>query len=120
MGKKLCHVGLSAAHNEYMAMHWANRHVSWMRDLFREMGISLDKPTRLMADNKAANLLAQEEILTTGNQFIRTPYHYNKECERDGVTTVEFIKSQENLADIFTKTVPRQTLEKLLPTIAGY
>ena len=25
--KKLSHVGLSAAHNEYMALQWCNRHV---------------------------------------------------------------------------------------------
>ncbi len=38
--KKLAHVGLSAAHNEYMAAHWANRHTAWLRDLLAEMGIN--------------------------------------------------------------------------------
>ena len=40
VSKKLAHVGLSAAHNEYMAAHWANRHTAWFRDLLEEMGIA--------------------------------------------------------------------------------
>ena len=35
--RKLSHVGLSAADNEYQALHWANRHTRWLRDLLTEM-----------------------------------------------------------------------------------
>ena len=32
VSKKLAYAGLSAAHSEYMAAHWANRATTWLRD----------------------------------------------------------------------------------------
>ena len=68
--KKLAHVGLSAAHNEYMATHWANRASMWLRDLLAEMGLGdvVAEPTPTYGDNRAANLLCEEDITTCGNQ----------------------------------------------------
>lgn len=118
--KKLCHVGLSAGHNEYMALHWVNRHTCWLRDLLREMGLPITEATVTYADNTAANLLSEEDIITMGNQFIRTPYHFTKECVADKIVEVKHIPTEDNLADIFTKSVSRQVLERLLPYVTGY
>ena len=120
--KKLCHVGLSAAHNEYMAMHWANRAVVWLRELLTEIGFKdlVKEPTLVRGDNKAANTLCYEEIITTGNQFIITPYHYNKEVCAQGHVRVVYIRTSENLADLFTKAVVRGTLRHLLDKLLGY
>lgn len=120
--KKLAHVGLSAAHNEYMAAHWANRHTAWLRDLFEEMGVSGvgAAPTITYGDNRAANLLCEEDIVTCGNQFMQVPYHFNKEAVQAGIVEMRYIPTAENLADLFTKSVPRQTLEHLLPTLLGH
>jgi hypothetical protein len=120
--KKLSHVGLSAAHNEYMALHWANRQTQWVRDILIEMDLNdvVDEPTATFGDNKAANLLCEEDIVTKGNQHYRSPYHYNKEMVNDGQVKVHWIASAENLADIFTKAVPRQVLDSLLTRLQGY
>jgi site-specific DNA-cytosine methylase len=120
--KKLAHVGLSSAHNEYMAAHWANRHTAWLRDLLEEMGIKEvgATPTVTYGDNRAANLLCEEDIITCGNQFMQVPYHYNKEAVKAGVVEMRYISTTDNLADIFTKAVPRQVLERLLPSILGH
>jgi hypothetical protein len=120
--KKLAHVGLSAAHNEYMAAHWANRHTAWLRDLLEEMevGDAITKPTPTYGDNRAANLLCEEDIVTCGNQFIQVPYHFNKEAVRSGTVQMVYCPTKQNLADLFTKSVPRQTIQQLLPAIIGH
>lgn len=41
--RQLNHIGLSAAHNEYMALHWAIRHTIWLRDLLTEMGLGISR-----------------------------------------------------------------------------
>ena len=84
--KKLAHVGLSAAHNEYQAAHWCNRHISWLRELLTEIGDgdAIQGPTITFGDNRAAILLSEEDIVSTGNQFITIPYHYNKEVIERG------------------------------------
>ena len=52
-----------------------------MRELLREIGFHdmVAEATIIRGDNKAANTLCYEEIITSGNQFIITPYHFNKE-----------------------------------------
>ena len=120
--KKLAHVGLSAAHNEYMATHWCNRHTCWLRDLLEEieLGEVVAKPTLTHSDNRASNLLCEEDIVTCGNQFMQVPYHFNKEVVERGAVEMQYIATEDNLADIFTKSVSRQTLERLLPHLLGY
>ncbi len=120
--KKLAHVGLSAAHNEYMAAHWCNRHTAWLRDLLTEMGLedAIQGPTITYGDNKAANLLCEEDIITCGNQFMQVPYHYNKEATKMGIIKMMYVPTKLNLADLFTKSVSRQVLQELLPVLLGH
>ena len=122
VSRKLSHVGLSAAHNEYMAIHWAVRHCQWMRDLLREMGFAeyVEEPTLIFGDNRAANLLCEEDIVTLGNQFIRLPFHYTKEQIRARECMVRWIGTDENTADLMTKASSRQVYEKLAPRLLGY
>ena len=120
--KKLRHIGLSSEHNEYMAMHFAHQALVWMRQLFQEMGLDdlLIVPTVMLADNKAANQLSREDIVTCGNQYIYLPYHYNKEVQEEGFSEVQFIKSQENIADLMTKSPDTKVFLELKGPLTGY
>ena len=122
VSKKLSHIGLSAAHNEYMALHWCNRQVMWLRQLLTEIGLRdmVKEPTIVRGDNKAANTLCYEDIVTTGNQFIYTPYHYNKEVCAMKEIQVMFIRSPENTADVMTKATKRGVHRYLAPKLTGY
>ena len=93
----------------------------WLRELFNEIGLdeAIREPTLTLGDNRAAILLSEEDIVSTGNQFITIPYHYNKEVIEEGAVTMQFIPTAHNIADLFTKAVNRQTLERLLPRLIG-
>ena len=120
--KKLRHIGLSSQHNEYMAMHFANQSIVWLRQLLEEMGLKdlIKNPTILWADNKPANILSKEDIVGSGNQYIYQPYHFNKEVQEEGFSRVEYIKSTKNISDLMTKAVSVQTLKDLMPALTGY
>jgi hypothetical protein len=122
ISKKLRHIGLSSEHNEYMTLCFANQAVVWLRQLFKEMGLLqfLEKPTVMLADNIPANTLSMEDIVTTGNQYIYLPYHYNKEVQEDGFVKVKYVKSVMNISDLTTKAVDRQTMKRLEPSATGY
>ena len=62
-------------------------------------------PTTVYADNAQANTLTKEEIVTAGNMYFRTTYHYNKEAVRDGYVDVKYIKTDQNIADALTKAL---------------
>ena len=50
---------------------------------------------------------------------MQVPYHYNKEAVRMGIAIMRYIQSADNLADILTKAVSKQVIERLLPSIIG-
>ena len=122
VSKKANHVGQSASHNEYMAITHAAKHVAWARDLLSELGLEemCPKPTTVWGDNKAANLLSHEDIITCGNQFIQLPYHYTKQEVEAGNIQVLDIVSEDNVADLTTKAYTRQVADKLIPQMTGY
>ena len=119
--KKLAHVGLSASHNEYMAMHWCHRHTTWLRDLLIEMGLGdiVSEPIKTYGDNTAAILLCEEEVISSGNQYIYTPYHYNKEVEVKGIAKALWVPTKQNLADVMTKCVDATTHKNIVPDLTG-
>jgi len=77
-----------------------------------EIGLAdvVKEPTKTYGDNTAAILLCEEDIVTSGNQFMATQYHYNKEVEIDGIAKALWVPTAFNLADIFTKIVLKQSL----------
>jgi hypothetical protein len=85
---KLTHVGINSTYNEYMALHYAIKQIVWMRQLMAEIGLVefITHPTLVWADNKQANKLCTEDLVTSGNMYFRTGFHYNKEACQDGYT----------------------------------
>ena len=120
--QELRHVGLSAAHNEYMALQWCNRHIVWLWRQLVEMGYSdmVSVPTVVRGDNTAANQLCYEDIVTSGKQVIITPYHYNQEVVTLRLVEVKYVKSEDNLADLTTTAVDRTTSARLTDRLSGY
>ena len=75
---KLNHVGINSTYNEYMALHHAIKQIVWVRQLLDEIGLGerITTPTTVYADNKQANTLCSEDLVTAGNMYFRTGYHY--------------------------------------------
>jgi hypothetical protein len=121
VSKKLRHIGLSSEHNEYMAMHFAHQGLVWFRQLLGELGLDdlLDRPTVMFADNKPANTLSQEDIVSMGNQYMYLPYHYNKEVQEEGFSKVCWVASPDNISDLMTKCGGSKEFSTLLKPLMG-
>ena len=87
-----------------------------------EMGLDecVKDPTVLFADNIPANTLAKEDIVTSGNQYIYLPYHYNKEVQEEGHSLVSFIISGDNMSDLLTKAVGTKEFDTLYSGLIGH
>jgi hypothetical protein len=120
--KKLCHVGLSAMHNEYMAARHAASSAVWISQLLTEIGLTcvVNEPIRLYGDNLAANKTAQESFVSTGNQYIYLPYHWIREIVQRGIIAVKYVNTKFNVSDLMTKSVTRQTIVELHERLTGY
>ena len=102
---KLSHVGMNSTYNEYQALTHCIKHLAWMRQLMIELrlGHACSKPIEILADNKQANNLCHEDVVTSGNMYFRTLYHYNKEEVEAGNVKVVYIPTALNCSDINTK-----------------
>ena len=87
---RLHHVGLLSEHNEYMALFLLIKRIVWLRQLLKELGYDsmIFTPTACYGDNVQANRLCKEHFISTGNQYIATQYHFNKEKVESGVVDV--------------------------------
>ena len=90
-----------------------------MRQFLDEMGLSFinEKPAILLADNKPANTLSKEDIITSGNQYIYLPYHFNKEVQEMGFSEVAYVPTLKNVSDLFAKAVDSGTIRRLVPSL---
>ena len=118
--KKLKHVSPTglASHCEYMALAQCTQAVVWLRQLLREPIIT--EPTLVFGDNKQANTLVREAIVTSGNQYIYLPYHFIKEAQMLGYVDVLPVRTALNVADLFTKPVPAAKIRDLMGQMLGY
>ena len=93
----------------------------WVRNLLTEMGLTcfITKPTLVYGDNTAANKLTKDDFISTGNKYIYQPYHWVKELVAGGDIVVEHKRTDLNLADLFTKPVPRQVFDALSRKLKG-
>ena len=109
----------SSNHAEILAIHEASRECVWLRSMTQHIretcGLSSSKnpPTTLYEDNTAC--IAQ--IKGDRTKHISPKLFYTHDLEENGDITVQQICSKDNLADLFTKSLPTATFEKLVQDI---
>ena len=119
---KLNHVGINSSYNEYMALHFYIKQVVWLRQFMIEMGLAqyVTKPTLILADNRQANNLCAEDIVTQGNMYFRTGYHYNKEAVNDRYVCIDYLDTNSNPSDTHTKSLARVKIQQHRPFLHGH
>ena len=61
------------------------------------------------------------DIITSGNQYIYLPYHFNKEDREMGFSEVAYVPTLKNNSDLYTKAsaVESGTIRRLVPSLKG-
>ena len=67
----------------------------------------------LYVDNKAAISLIKNPVLHDRSKHIKIKFHYIRECADRGLIKIDFIQIEEQLGDIFTKSLARVKFEEL-------
>ena len=119
---KLKHEGLSSEHNEYMGLTEALRFCVWMRQLLSEIGLSkiMQKPFVVYGDNIQATNLCKNHFVSTGNQHISMPYHWNRRAVKEGRAVAKWVQTKFNISDVMTKPLEGHTFQLFLSILCGY
>nr|GEV70065.1 retrovirus-related Pol polyprotein from transposon TNT 1-94 [Tanacetum cinerariifolium] len=102
------------AEDEYIAMFGCYAQILWMRSQLTDYDFDFNK-IPLYCDNRSAIALCCNNIQHSGSKNIDTQHHFIREQVEKGVVELFFMTTDYQLADIFTKALPRERFEFLLP-----
>ncbi|PKU73081.1 Retrovirus-related Pol polyprotein from transposon TNT 1-94 [Dendrobium catenatum] len=105
--KKQPTVARSSTEAEYRALATAATDIVWIWRLLAEFRFINSAPTPLYCDNVSAIALAHNPIFHARTKHIEVDYHFIRDFVKSNSTTVHHINTQDQVADIFTKTLPR-------------
>ena len=106
--KKQSIVANSTMESEYIALHELAKQVMWLKKLeFHD----LQKPI-LLVDNQSCIKTANNPIIQDRSRHIAVKYHYIRDLVDSGHILVKYCPNTDMVADILTKPLQRQLLER--------
>jgi hypothetical protein len=87
----------------------------------QELGIYLLKngPIQCFMDNKSAIALANNPVCHKRTKHIRIKYNWLCQKVAEGLVTLIYVQSEQNIADIFTQGLPYPRFMKLVYRVRG-
>ncbi|GKB00233.1 retrotransposon protein, putative, ty1-copia subclass [Tanacetum coccineum] len=103
---------MSATEAEYIAASEAAMEAVWIRKFISGLGIvpTINEPIGMFCDNSAALHFANEPGVQKGTRHYHRRYHYVRECIALGKIRFLKVHTDDNLADPFTKALPKGKL----------
>lgn len=106
-------VATSSCEAEYMATCHATKEAIWLRALLLAMDLAQPQATLISADNHGALALTEDPSFHARSKHIDVQYHFTRERVEAGDVTFEYIRSEDNLADILTKPLDTKPFQRL-------
>lgn len=106
-------VAQSTTGAEYIAAADATKEILWLRQLMRSIDAEQKSATMLRVDNQSAIKLVRNPELHRSTKHIDVRYHLTRDHAEKKNINVEYVRSKEQLADIFTKGLPKETFAQL-------
>ena len=110
-------VAKSSMEAEYMAASASASEIKWLRTFFSELSFTLQLPTLLCVDNQSAIASAHSQSIHSRTKHIDIHYHYIRELITSNEVQVFHCPTEENVADLFTKALPRPHFDFLVKRI---
>uniref|UniRef100_A0A2N9HQ74 Integrase catalytic domain-containing protein n=1 Tax=Fagus sylvatica TaxID=28930 RepID=A0A2N9HQ74_FAGSY len=111
--KKQPTVSRSSTESEYRALAIASAELCWMRTLLKDLGIFLSHTPILWCDNVSALAIASNPVFHARTKHIEVDFHFVRERVLRKDLLVQFVSTLDQLADIFTKSLPTRRFVEL-------
>ncbi len=100
--------------SEFTACKQAVEMIKGLRYKLRMFGVPLEEPASMYCDNEAVykNISIPSSVLSKKMHSIS--YHYCREAVADGTCRIAKEDTETNLADLFTKVLPKTKREDLM------
>ena len=113
LSKKQPIVILSTCEVEYVAATSVVCHAVWLRNLLKELNLTQEEPIKIGVDNKSTIALAKNPVFHDRSKHIDTRFHYIRECITRKDVQIEYVKSYDQIDDIFTKSLKYEDFARI-------
>jgi hypothetical protein len=111
--KKQQAITLSSAEEEYQASVNASQEALWLRQILLEFGFQHQHLTSLWCDNLSAIKIAKDPVQHQHSKHIELHMHFIKKLIHDQIIELLFCPTEDQVADIFTKSITEAKFSKL-------
>ncbi|GJU98687.1 hypothetical protein Tco_1327958 [Tanacetum coccineum] len=116
MSKKHDCTAMSLVEAEYVALSTSYAQVIWMRTQVKDYGFDYNK-IPLYCDSQSAIAISCNLVQYSHTKHIHTRYHFIKEQVECGIIELYFVRTEYQLANIFTKALPEDRFQYLVKRI---
>ena len=111
-------VALSSCEAEYMAITDATKEALYVYNLMSEFH-QVATPILLHCDNQGAAYLSTNTVNNQRSKHIDIRYHFIRDWIAKGIVSINYVNTSDNVADIFTKALPKEMHCKHSETLLG-
>nr|GEW08197.1 retrovirus-related Pol polyprotein from transposon TNT 1-94 [Tanacetum cinerariifolium] len=111
--KKQNCTAMSSAKAEYVALSASCAQVMWMRTQLQDYGFNYNK-IPLYCDSQSAITISCNLVQHSCTKYIHTRYHFIKEQVENGIIELYFVRTEYQLADMFTKALSKDRFKYLV------
>ncbi|GJV03045.1 retrovirus-related pol polyprotein from transposon TNT 1-94 [Tanacetum coccineum] len=104
---------ISSTKAEYIALSGCCAKILWMLSQLTDYGLTFNK-IPLYCDNKSAIALCCNNVQHSREKHIDVRYHFIKVKVENGIVELYFVRTEHQLAGIFTKPLPRERFNFLI------
>ncbi|GJZ53646.1 cysteine-rich receptor-like protein kinase 8 [Tanacetum coccineum] len=103
--KKQAVVSRSSIEAEYRALADVTYELSWIKCLFKDLGIMVNSPINIYYDNASAIALASNPVQHARTKHNEIDCHFVRDKIKQGLIIPTYISTQHQLADVLTKAI---------------
>ncbi|KAL2245930.1 UNVERIFIED_CONTAM: Retrovirus-related Pol polyprotein from transposon TNT 1-94, partial [Sesamum indicum] len=108
--KQTC-IARSTMESEFIALELAGQEAEWLRNLLGDVPLwGSTVPVSLHCDSQAAIGIAKNYAYNGKRRHIRIRHEAVKELLKNGIISLDYVRSERNLADPLTKGLTRRII----------
>ena len=111
--KKQNSVSTSTAEAEYIAAGSCCAQILWMRNQLADYGFDF-KSIPIHCDNTSAIAITHNPVMHSRTKHIEIRYHFIRDHVQNGTISLQYIPTENQLADVFTKPLDEFRFNKLI------
>ncbi|KAF2302477.1 hypothetical protein GH714_036499 [Hevea brasiliensis] len=106
-------VAQSTAEAEFVAATAAVNQAIWLKKILSDLQLEQEQGTKILVDNQAAIAISLNPVFHGKTKHFNIKLFFLREVQKNGDVNLVYCKTEDQVADIFTKALSPSRLEKL-------